>query len=306
MSNVPRIVVAICTYKRNEPLRTLLSALVRVAEATGERAQIGVVIVDDNSDQRARSVADEFRECFTLKLSYLASGEGNISIARNIGVNAACKLSDWVAMIDDDCEPEADWLCAYLDVLETTDADCATGPMNLRVPAGSPQWLHDQPFFDDVRFKLADTAPMETAATNNSIVRASFLRDHPEIRFLPELGKLGGEDMVFYRTARAAGLKIRFARRAGIWGNEPPERATFKHQLKYRFWLGNSMFVTNSYFGERRTRLFLRGGKMTAQGLLRPFIRLLRLQSPQWRYAAACCAGGAGLIFGALGFQKDH
>ena len=306
MSNLPRIVVAICTYKRNGPLRTLLSALVRVAEATHERAGIGVVVVDDNSDQRACSVAQEFRERFTLGLNYRTSGKGNISIARNIAVNTACENSDWVAMVDDDCEPEPNWLCAYLDVLEATGADCATGPMNLRVPAGAPSWLHEQPFFDDVRFQFADTSPMATAATNNSIIRASFLREHPEIRFLPELGKLGGEDMVFYRTARAAGLKICFAQSAGVWGNEPPERATFKHQLNYRFWLGNSMFVTNSYFGESKTRLFLRGSKMAAQSLARPFARMLRLQSPHWRYAAASCAGGVGLITGALGFKKNH
>lgn len=306
MSNLPRVVVAICTYQRNEPLRTLLSALVRVAEATRERAQVGVVVVDDNSDQQARSVADEFKDSFTLGLRYRTSGVGNISIARNIAVSTACEQSDWVAMVDDDCEPEPNWLCAYLDVLEATGADCATGPMNLRVPAGSPSWLHDQPFFDDVRFELADTSLMETAATNNSIIRASFLRDNPGIRFLPELGKLGGEDMVFYRTAHAAGLNIRFARAAGVWGNEPAERTTFKHQLKYRFWLGNSMFVTNSYFGEASTRLFLRGGKMAAQGLARPFTRMLRLQSPQWRYAVASCAAGVGLITGVLGFRKDH
>lgn len=306
MSNLPKIIVAICTYKRNEPLRTLLSALVRVAETTRSRAQIGVVVVDDNVDQRARSVADEFKDCFKLGLTYRTSGKGNISIARNIAVNTACENSDWVAMVDDDCEPEPMWLCAYLDVLEATNADCATGPMILRVPDGSPEWLHDQPFFDDVRLELPDASPMETAATNNSIIRASFLRNHPEIRFLPELGKLGGEDMVFYRTAQTAGLKIRFAREAGVWGNEPVERATFEHQLKYRFWLGNSMFVTNSYFGTGKTRLFLRGSKMAAQGLARPFVRMLRLQTPQWRYAAACCAGAAGLIVGVLGVKKDH
>ena len=91
---------------------------------------------------------------------------------------------------------------------------------------------------------------MNIAATNNSIIRAEFVRDHPHIRFDPELGRLGGEDMVFYRTAFKAGLRIRFARSAGVWGNEPPHRATFKHQVRYRFWLGNTEFVTNYRFGE--------------------------------------------------------
>lgn len=306
MSSLPKIIVAICTYKRNEPLRTLLSALIKVAETVREQAEVGVVVVDDNPDHRARAVVDEFQGVFALGVRYRTSGKGNISIARNIAINTASEDAEWVAMVDDDCEPEPTWLCAYLDVLEATGADCATGPMNLRVPAGSPAWLHEQPFFDDVRFDYENAAPMNLAATNNSIIRASFLRGHPEIRFKPEFGKLGGEDMVFYRSAHGAGLKIRFAKGAGVWGNEPPDRATFKHQIMYRFWLGNSMFVTNSYFGDSKARMFLRGGKMFALALVRPICRVLHLSRPQWRYCVASSASGIGLITGVFGFRKEH
>jgi glycosyltransferase involved in cell wall biosynthesis len=306
MSSLPSIIVAICTYKRNEPLRTLLAALVDVAEATRERARVGVVVVDDNPDRRAEAVVAEFKDAFDLGIRYRASGKANISIARNLAVNTALEDADWVAMVDDDCEPAPTWLCAYLDILEQTGADCATGAMNLRVPEGSPAWMSEQPFFDDLRFDFEDGAPLHLAATNNSIIRASFLRDHPEIRFEPRYGKLGGEDMVFYRTAHRAGLKIHFAKHAGVWGNEPPERATFKHLVMYRFWLGNSMYVTNAHFGDRRSRLFLRGGKYSALALLRPFSRILRANRPQWRYGVASLAIGIGLMAGAVGFKKEH
>ena len=56
MTGRPKIMVAICTYKRNDPLRTLLDALIAVAAASQHRADIGVVVVDDNPDQRARAV----------------------------------------------------------------------------------------------------------------------------------------------------------------------------------------------------------------------------------------------------------
>jgi succinoglycan biosynthesis protein ExoM len=306
MSDVPRIRVAICTYKRNEPLRNLLDALVAVAEKTKSRATVGVVVVDDNPDKRAREVVEWFVGAFALGIEYRTSGKANISIARNLAITTAMEGSDWVAMVDDDCEPEPDWLCNYLDVLELTGADCATGPMNLRVPEGSPAWLSKQPFFEDVRFEFENAAPMNVAATNNSIIRASFLRDNPKIRFDPEFGKIGGEDMVFYRTAHGAGLAIRFATHAGVWGNEPPERATLKHQVMYRFWLGNSMTVTNSYFGESRLRLFARGAKIVAKSLLRPFRRIVELESPQFRYCLASSAMGLGMIAGVFGYKKSH
>jgi hypothetical protein len=210
-------------------------------------------------------------------------------------------------MIDDDCEPQPNWLCEFLDVLETTGADCVTGPMYLRVPPGSPAWLLKQPFFDDVRLDLSDRESMNIAATNNSIIRAAFLRDHPDIRFDPDLGRLGGEDMVFYRTAFNAGLQIRFARSAGVWGNEPADRATFKHQVRYRFWLGNTEFITNSYFGgTSRSWLFLRGAKRLVLALGRPVHRLAHGEEPQLRYCVASIAGAVGLICGTLGFKKHH
>jgi hypothetical protein len=210
-------------------------------------------------------------------------------------------------MIDDDCEPEPAWLCAFLDVIDATDADCVTGAMRLRVPFGSPAWLLEEPFFDDVCLTFADRTLLPFAATNNSVIRSSFLRDHPNIRFEPTLGVLGGEDMVFYRTASKAGLRIRFASAAAIWGNEPVERTTFLHQVCYRFWLGNTEFITNSYFGDSgRTRLFFRGTKRLIRALGRPFGRLVRWQKPQFRYTIASIAGAIGLISGTMGLKKNH
>lgn len=307
MTEPLKIMVAICTYRRNEPLRVLLRALLSVAETTAGRAKVGVVVVDDNNDQRARAVAEEFGNVFELGCLYRHSGRQNISHARNLAVNTASINSDWVAMIDDDCEPEPTWLCAFLDVIEATGADCATGAMRLRVPPGSPAWLSDQPFFDDLLFSFEDHALLQIAATNNSIIRSSFLRDHPEIRFEPALGVLGGEDMVFYRTASNAGLRIRFASAAAVWGNEPSERATFEHQVRYRFWLGNTEFITNSYFGETgRARLFLRGTRRLLVAVARPFGRLASGKKPQFRYSVAATAGAVGLISGTLGLKKHH
>lgn len=307
MNEPPKIMVAICTFRRNEPLRVLLRALKAVAARTADRARIGVVVVDDNDDRRARAVVDEFQGAFTLGCIYHHSGQKNISLARNMAVNTASTDSDWVAMIDDDCEPEPTWLCAFLDVIEATGADCVTGPMKLRVPPGSPAWLTEQPFFADQLFDLPDREQMSVAATNNSMVRSSFLRDHPQIRFDPDLGRLGGEDMVFYRTAFNAGLRIRFARLAGVWGNEPADRATFKHQVRYRYWLGNTEFITNSYFGDvSRLKLFLRGVKRLVLAFGRPFGRLTQGKRPQFRYGIASVAGAIGLISGALGLKNYH
>lgn len=303
----PRIVVAVCTFRRNEPLRRLLEALVRNQHDLGDDAVVGVSVVDDNPDGRARSVCDDFVGSFRLGLEYCTSGQGNISVARNLGLESALPRADWIAMTDDDCEPVDTWLRAHIDAQNRSGSDASTGPCELVPAPGAPRWLTEQPFLDDGQFRFADGTQMTTAATNNSFIRAAFLRDAPDLRFDPELGVVGGEDMVFYRSAQAQGLTITFAADAVVRGYEPPERCTYAHQLKSRFWLGNTEFVTNQRLGEaRRPRWFARGARGLLVALGRPVVRLARREAPQIRYSTAAAARAVGTMLGAAGLRVDH
>ena len=69
------IAVAICTYKRNEPLAVLLESLIACAERVRERAAVGVVIVDDTQDEQARPVAEAFAGRFELGLQLQGVGQ---------------------------------------------------------------------------------------------------------------------------------------------------------------------------------------------------------------------------------------
>lgn len=304
---LPSIVVVACTYQRNDPLRTLLTAVRVNADLLAGIAQVGVVIVDDNVDQRARAVCDEFTDSFALGLHYCTSGLGNISIGRNIGLEAALPISDWIAMTDDDCEPVDDWLATYLTMQRQTGVDALTGPCLLEVPVDAPSWLTDQPFHEDGQFRWDDGATMTVAATNNSFFRSEFFRQRPKLRFEPELGIVGGEDMVFFRSAVRHGLTIRFAANAIVRGHEPAERQSFRYQVRSKFWLGNTEFVTNRFLGEAsRGRWILRSLKLFVLAAVRPFQRLVTGKTPQWRYAYAQMARALGVLTGSLGIRLRH
>lgn len=307
--NAPRtsVAVAICTYRRNEPLRHLLETLVGVAEEVRDRAAVGVVICDDNPDQRARPVAEDFTDRFELGVGYVTSGKQNISLARNAAVEAALERADWVAMTDDDCEPVPGWLAIYLDLLDATGADAATGQMVLRAPDGSPSWLTDEPFLMDGMLEYPDGARIDRAGTNNSIISSKWLLDRPEIRFSERLGVIGGEDMVFYRTAVKAGLHVRFSADASVHGNEPADRCTLSYRLRSALWLGNTEGVTNLEAGDAtRGRLLLRAGRRLARALVRPVGLVARGRRPQLRYGAASVLEALGLGASAVGIRIDH
>jgi glycosyltransferase involved in cell wall biosynthesis len=301
------VVVAVCTYNRHEPLACMLEASAASARQIADRAAVGVVVVDDSPDGNARPVAERFADRFELGLAYRISGRQNIARARNLALETALERADWIALTDDDCEPAEDWLLRLLDAQGRTGADAVSGLLRRRVPPGSPRWLTEEPFLEIGLWEgIEDLAEVTSAATHNSMLSARWLREHPEVRFDPALGVTGGEDPVFYRTAHAAGLRIRYARRAVVFENEPPARANLGYQLRMFYWFGNSSYLTCVRGGVPPLRMALHGAKVIGTALLRPLGRLGRGRSPQLRYCLASALRGLGVLVGPLGIRVSH
>lgn len=300
------IAVAICTYKRNDLLTRLLEGLVACTEQVRDRAKVGIVLVDDTSEGIARPVADSFADRFEGGVQYRISGRQNISLARNLAIETAMETADWTVMTDDDCEPPADWLKSLLDLQHRTGSDAITGRMVRRVPDGSPSWITEQPFLDLGVEEVADAAEMSTAATFNTMISSRWLREHPSIRFDPHFGVVGGEDMVFFRAARSAGLAIRFSKDAFVYENEPADRATFGYQLYVYFWHGNSAALSCIESGMSRGRMFVHGAASLVRALARPLVRLTHGKAPQFRFCAAQVLHSVGKLLGTIGVRIAH
>lgn len=307
-STVPSIAVYVCTHRRNGPLRRMLESLAVAAAEVQPEVEIAVVVVDDNPDGRAKEVVEGFDGGFLRGLHYRFSGAQNISQARNLGLEASMELADWVAMTDDDQTVSPGWFRAMVDLQVATGCDAVTGPVKLRFPPGTPAWMTDQPFTE-----ITEAAPqpdgtrVPVCSTGNSMLRARFLRDHPDIRFRSDLGRLGGEDMVFYKAAVAAGLDARYASGALCWGEQPPERATYRSVLWACYWMGNTEYVTNTVSGEAtRVRMALRAARKLVDGVRRPLQRLATGKPAQWRFAGACVVRSFGMMVGVLGVKVAH
>jgi glycosyltransferase involved in cell wall biosynthesis len=300
------IAVAICTYKRNEPLTVLLESLIACAERVRERSAVGVVVVDDTKDEEARPVAETIAQRFELGLQYRISGKQNISLARNLAIETAMEMADWTAMTDDDCETPAHWLDALLETQARTGADAVTGRMVRRVPDGSPRWITEEPFLELGVEQFAGGAEMPSAATFNTMISSGWLKANPEIRFAPAYGVVGGEDMVFFRAAKAAGLSIRFSERGFVYENESAERATLGYQLYVYFWHGNSAALSCIESGMSRPRMFAHGAASLVRASGRPFERMLRGEKAQLRFCLAQVLHAVGKLIGTFGVRIEH
>ena len=180
-----------------------------------------------------------------------------------------------------------------------------TGPIHDIAPAGAPSWVTDQPFLNMIE-EYTDGEEPPYGTTANVLIRASWLREHPDVRFRHELGRLGGEDMTWFAAARDAGIVHRYSLHAVVREQIPLERTKYRYQLRNKLWFGNTIYVTNVESGTSPNRLVLRGVKQAVSSVVRPFARLARREPPQWRYALASVCIGVGTIAGRFGVRLNH
>jgi succinoglycan biosynthesis protein ExoM len=298
--------VAICTYKRNEPLAFLISKLREMGQSDRDTYSLGVVIVDDNADQRAKPIAQQFEGQFENGVHYVHSGAANISTARNLAIETGASVGDWVAMTDDDCEPSEQWLAELLAVQARTGADVVSGGLTRRAGPGSPKWIAEQPFLSRSQFEAEDGEDIGHGFTNNSMISAAFINTHKDVRFRTEFGKIGGEDTVFFREVKERGAKMVWAQNARMFENEEEERLSYSYQLRRFFWYGNSSSLTSLRNGQSRPRMAVHSIGSALRAFLHPVKRLAKGQKPQFRYFLALISESCGKFAGVCGIRVSH
>lgn len=308
MANPSEVCVCICTFRRPDALGRLLSRLVDVADRAGDRARVSVVVVDDDPELSARETAAGRTGDFEGGLEYVTSGHGNISTARNLALIHGCAHGRWLALTDDDCEPDLAWLRELLALQERTGADCVTGACVDIAPPGAPRWLLDEPFLDALDDERAgrDGTAVDIGPLKNTLLSAAAVEQH-DLRFDEAYGRIGGEDVMFFRSVERAGLAHHHAARAIVREQLPSERATVGYQLSRRFWYGNTEAVTSVASG-RAGRLYMAaaGVKLAAVGIGRSVGRLVRGRRPQLRFASSEVLRGIGRVLGAFGVRVRH
>jgi succinoglycan biosynthesis protein ExoM len=301
-----RVAVCVCTYRRNEPLTRLLTRLAQI-QAQSPHHELAVVVADDNPNATAREIVAPFSSSFALGVHHLVNGTQNISNGRNLLLERALGLADVLVMTDDDCLPEVQWIDALLDTFAASGADAVSGPMLADVPADAPSWIVAERLFQQLESFPARDGPLDHGQTNNCLISCAWLRRHPTHRFDPALGKLGGEDMVFFRGAVALGLRSWFSAAARVHAVETLAELTLPSLLRTYFWLGNSEAVTNLQLRTSgRGRLAVRGARRCLTAAALPLRRLRRGRTPGLRSTSVLGAQALGLVAGALGLRVRH
>lgn len=267
-----------------------------------------MVVVDDDPRGSAADVIREFASSFELGILTANTASSNISTARNMSLELGQEMAEWLAITDDDCQPDRDWISSLVELATTHDVDLVSGSSLGVVPADAPPWLSEQPFLDEYSDATsgADMSEVDLGSICNSMVSSDFLR-RTGLRFRTAFGTIGGEDMMFMYDGKVLGMRHRRAARAIVHERLPIERCTFGYQVKRRFWYGNTEAVTAIASGRySRSRMLLGGAKLVVLSLARAVARRVRRRPPCWRYEFAQTGRGLGRALGAIGIRIRH
>ena len=229
---IPEVDICVCTYHRP----AVADALAALAGQDGRDAiRFRIIVADNAQDPEAQSLVTGVARNLGLDLLYLHAPANNISVARNACLETA--TADWIAFLDDDERAESGWLRAIIAEAERGSWDAVLGPVQAVYPSSVPRWLKSGDFHS--------TRPVfvhgriETGYTGNVLIRRSRI-EGAKLRFKPELGRSGGEDVDFFYRLRDAGGRIGFAADALAVETVPPQRANLSWLLKRAFRAGQT------------------------------------------------------------------
>ena len=256
------ISVILCTYNR---CQTLEKALASVAASTPpESIQWEVLVVDNNSPDGTRDVAESFCHRYPGRFRYLFELHQGKSYALNTGIREA--RGDVLAFMDDDVTVESSWLQNLTADLYSGDWAGAGGRILPRWPCAPPSWLPEKEWYGMAPLVMFDrgtkAGPLTDPpfGTNMAFHRRVFEKYGT---FRTDLGPgLNGkirnnEDTEFGRRLLEAGERLRYEPTAVVHHSVPPNRLRKDYFLTWWFNKGRSDIRVNGLAAD--TKWFVSG-----------------------------------------------
>ena len=213
------ISVCICTYRRPKLLAHLLHCL--KDQKTEDLFAFSVVVVDNDAEQTARAIAEEFKTDIGISLEYCVEQEKGYSPARNKAVRHA--KGNLLAFIDDDEYPGDSWLLNLYKASRVYEASGVLGPVNPYFDSEPPSWIIKGKLCERESFPTGTVLqnPKYTRTGNVLLEMALFQEANP---FDPRYGQTGGEDTDFFLRMMKEGKRFVWCDEAPVWELVPPER----------------------------------------------------------------------------------
>lgn len=225
--------VIVPTLRRPDGLGRAVASLA-AQTGLGDRT-LEIVVVDNAPEGGAEKalLADDVAGAVSLRVVH--EPRMGVATARNAGLAAA--RGEVIGFLDDDCTAPPDWLAARLACLEDTGADALFGPRHAVLEA-EPQrdaaWFAAS-FTQDLG--LPSGAPVDGRCDYLPLTGSLFRRAcfDTGLAFDPRLDRLGGEDVLLFKSVRAAGARMVWCAEAPVLEHVPASRLDHGYIWRRRY-----------------------------------------------------------------------
>jgi succinoglycan biosynthesis protein ExoM len=292
MSDVVRVDVGVCTYKRESVAGTLASL---GAQRLPPGVRLRVIVADNEPTPAAEARVRTAAAIHRLELAYVHAPARNISLARNAVLDAV--EGDYLALIDDDQVAASDWIANLIAAVEAQDCAAVLGPVTAVYPPQTPRWIAAGDFHSFRPVRVGGR--ILKGYSCNVLVRTEMIRK-AGLRFDLSLGRMGGEDDDFFYRLTDAGGVIGEAPAAQVLEPVPASRATLG-------WLLRRAFRSGQSHGRRQLRralpgrlaqLVLAGLKSAACFVGAAAMALFPVRRRRWLVRGALHAGAVARLAG--------
>jgi GT2 family glycosyltransferase len=235
---MPSVLIAVPSFRRPKSLERLLTAIANLN--TG--ANVTVLVADNDAAQReAVATCDAVRtRGYRWPISSIVVTERGIANVRNALVAEALRQPpcDFIAMLDDDEEPDVNWLDELLHVQAQTRADALNGSTKRVFETDPGAWATHCDGVSDIFAPTGNIDIIE--GTGNLLAKRALFAGMAAPWFDPAFAMTGGEDKDFFVRARNAGARFAWANDAIAYDYVPPSRANLRWALSRAYSAGNS------------------------------------------------------------------
>ncbi len=273
-----RVAICVCTHSRAEVLKRLLLTLRDIELGGRDAALVELIVIDNNPNSATRDICAQTGASLPISVHYTTEPETGITHARNRAVAVALERgAEFIAFIDDDDIPSADWLLQLLTRQQDTGADLVFGSWVL--DQQMPDWARESGIFRSPtktkqdkkggRYGLPDCA-----STCNLLVGRDILLRVGAAGpiFSHAFCNSGGEDKDFFIRAHNMGASLASAEKSVIHRIHGPERYTARGLIRRGFKNGCSQVNMARYHGDGNRKL-----KLLSTALAKMLISLIVL-----------------------------
>jgi succinoglycan biosynthesis protein ExoM len=216
-SQTQHVTICVCTYRRTELLKSLLQDLKK--QETDGLFTYSILIVDNDRNESARSVVDEFGAREPVSIDYQVEPKQNIALARNRAVEHS--KGEYLVFIDDDENPIQRWLVTLFSACQKYGAYGALGPVHPRFDEPPPAWVVDGKFYDRRTYPTGTVIDWRKGRTGNTLLKREVF-EGMTVPFRPEFRT--GEDQDFFRRVIEKGYFFVWCDEAVAYETVPPIR----------------------------------------------------------------------------------